>query len=720
MLKNKAWLLVLWWVSIIVIWVVANYVFKWNTFLNDAINTVGNKFSSVVNLWSSKLETDYVWNLNVEFDIPAEKASWKLSMKWIQVASLDKNLKGKFAIQSIDWQLVWAPITWISIKDLDFTVDEEKIYFKIDSNSLKSVLSNPWMSWNQLVTKYIDALKAWKYLYVNWAAKNLKMLGKLWENELVKLLVVAMATWNPSYYLEKNGFEKKFRDKYLVKWAYVNYFEEVKTDWNKKFVKVKESICDDLWAIVKSMWESNPAMRGAEMDPTQCKWTISAMNAMMDWKLYVQQEWSKESIVYEWMFNLNIAYWDWKLDIFKVQMQSFGSIDYSSNKLKIDIVPEMLKYQWHDLAIKWDIDFANKATWTLWLTYKLASWSGEQSMWNWEANIVFNLDKWSIKDWTATAKIESNWAVLNIDWKWDSKAWNLTANVKVAEQEMWNLSFKYEWKSVDFVVTVPSAWLNINFKTVEKDWKLDITSNSKMLLPEWEFSLDINWNVQATDSNWNAIKSFDITTTFKNDTMQLNWTLKTKYQDWKLESSINVGQATSKAEFTLNWDLTKNKIDLKFDGKWMQDDKQIWVAQWNIKYENTASWSKNVFKWNVDFTLDWQKIFDIKFDWDYKKWWATYNVPTNYIEFDYEELVNSMMWGMMGWSDFWAWVDYNSSTWADMYYSWMNSLIEEWKGASLMITWDSIMNWSDTSIVTWNSEMSNDNWESTSVETITE
>lgn len=631
MIKNKIWLSILWVVFAAVIWVFANFIFKWNTELNDFLSNFGSRLTSMVTNW--KEDYNYVGNMNVELQIPSEWLSAKVNMKWIQMVSLDKMLKYRFWVDSIDWQISWWAITWFTMKALDFIVNEEKSYFKLDPEFVKKNYPMASMTWNALVTKYMAALEAWKYLLINKADKNLKMLWKLADDELVRMAVIWLATSNPWYYFEKNEFNKKLRAKLLTKGSYKLLFDETKTDWDKKYLKMKESVCELYVSVVEGVQSVNPALAMAAQKPDiqDCKSYVQLINTFTDWKLYVKEVWNQDQIVYEWMFNLNLNYGDWYISSSKLQVSWVWGWDYSNDKLDLNITPELLKASGHDLSIISKLDFNGKTNWNITLNYKSALW---------DANIVVNIADGKLKDWLSKWKIDMSWDVIDLNWQWDSNKWNLDIKLTSAWKDVWGLALKYEWKNVEFKINEITSWFELAFTTKDQDWKLYFDWNIAVKNPILTLNASKKWYM-VFGEKWYNINELDMTWSVDFISMMqpqaVNLKLLLKYANSELTSKLDITEWQTVMNFSLNGKLADKSIDLKLS--W--DGIGTWKLEWNIKYQDAANGDKNLYNWLFDLKLADKLLFSLKIDGDYKSWWASYEIPTNFEPFDYEELIYS-------------------------------------------------------------------------------
>ncbi len=594
-MKTKVLLISLWvllsiwwtWAYLYMSWIIPADINKVPTTISKSKNIENQK--ELIKAQDTEKDDEWYnvkWNFNINLNIPEANTSWNINLNWISYIVDDKWLKSKLWIEKGSLYISWNSI---NIDDLDIITNNENIYMiwyanwevnweKFDTKTIS------WASINEISKQILDIINWWKYIHINNADRYYKILPNVAKTSLWKTFLTALWTSNPNYYLSKNKFWENISQDLFKKWNYEMIFTWYVVSW-KTYLKFKDSICD--------LYDTIPEL--STQKDTCIDW-IKWINNLTDKKIELIVEWDKETIKYEWVFNLLLTYWNWKLETWNIQIPWFGKISYNKNILDINIIPEVLKMQKEDLSITWKIDFNSWANWNLYITYKWNLWTSNFDM-------IF-------KDW----KIESsNWNI-NIKDSNGQLIWKLIYKNWIFKLNILNRQKSYFWD------TTTDTQLQTNYSgwvlwMALKSWN-DIDLKSKLVMsnnPEWI----IKWKM--IDYN-------------------INWSLK----DWKLNITIN--DINKIPLFSTRWIFKKDKIDLDMDIYLMFKQKLIinTINSWdntNINWSLIATWLLINFPMNLNDTdsLSWnglKTLFDIKFSWDFIKWWANYILPTNYETFD--------------------------------------------------------------------------------------
>ena len=560
-------------------------------------------------------------SLNYSFNTKASltiKERWRengfdLEIKNASIISKDSGLKQRIQIEKAELNIIWEDK--ISLSNIDAVSDNEIVYYKWDYGLLAEKFS----------TKLKEILKKWKYAQINNSKPILDILWELWNNELIKELVIWMTTSNSEAYYEKNKTIEKLlttlKTDYLINYVFKDW--EYNEATKKTSLVFNEKLCE-LNAIAKNI---TPYIEKKDCikDLKQANNFLSFINIYKEWDSkagnykFVINQWSavdisvdyKNHIIDKWAFS--IAEPTGKLII----RANWDTNKILSSLVKINIDESWIKANWEIKDWKWKIIISSDKNYEFTLNwfldvseYRLNSYELNWEFWELKLISKANKEKWELKittgkDYSLDINYKDN--IYNLDLK--SK--DINATWKVDKNKLtFNLDAKdYSGKQlakIDLKADY-SSLLNANYSLdldIEKQLKIKSIWNLS------EKKLDIDYVLFKY--NWNKDFSIDFKSDFKEEKISLN--------------AINYGYSLGEFNFDYNkwkikWDFSKYKTKLVY----IWNFKNLWDfdLQAELPEEDPLIkliWKKEdeKYKYNLDITLKWKEFVkwqaEIKFE----------------------------------------------------------------------------------------------------------
>lgn len=527
-------------------------------------------------------EADLNYKLNINWKLRIEKnwtinETWEINIKDLDIVSMDNWLKQRINMWSF----------YLNYKDIlnrNNNIQIEETWIDLISNDEKLYIYMSWgtdsLSKNENIQKIFDIEKAIKinklgeYIMVDNSKLLLDSLWKIWKNELVKELILALSTNNPEAFLEKNWTIEKIQIE-LKKDKIIDYiFEEIQDWWSEEKVhmKIKDWVCENISKFYQTiLWNIYQ-----DQDLTNnCKESIKQINSFM---------WMTWEIYKEW----DIKKWDYKFYIKQWNLINIV-LEYKSNTL-----------------INWDIKYNDSTNWI-----ELSITWDDKKMTSSKLNLNVELNwlkiSWYILNWEWELKIAGNfWWFMNISWSINLE------NYKIKKYEIvWKWETFFEW--TDFsAIWDENAW-KLNFISEIDNtviWKYDLEYN------DWEYRLNI------------VEKSFSLNWSYKKDKFNLKFfnTLESEneswfslyYNHWKIYWNI---KDSNWIENSVNWNYKSIK---EFDLEIINKDTKESTKLSAVKEESKV-------KYLIDINSSFEKI-TVELEIEYAKWSWEYKIPWNYEE----------------------------------------------------------------------------------------
>lgn len=561
-----------------------------------------NKWNEIVSETKITNDLDYNLksNLNVSFD--SEFGEADMILKNFNMISMKKWLIWKlwfdeFSINLVDKEL--SENEGITLKNLDYQLSDWDEYFYIDLDSLKELEEISYQIEDVIPENIYEILSKNKYIKFNRADIIIDNIKEITNDELVFEIIKWLFSWNPEEYFKKSWTLKKVKEKLLNKWSYKLLFEKNYDETLERDVLTfKEDLCNTIVSFSKIAynfeWDN---YSNSDMEIESCKESIKWFNDMLAGNLYLVEEWNNETIIYNWIFELEISYWEWKFNKLLVDSQLVWNIKFDNEWTKVDINPQTLGMLWIQSIIRWDFDKDN--TWKITISYK----DQENNV----GMLAVETKKWKLSQWRLKINSKYYW---NIDWNWDDEKWEITWKIN----NFWTFEWGY-WKN-KFDISADISWLWEAYLRYQKDWDKCILEwsieniikmsfeNSKDLL-----KLDLVWEME-----WQSLN-------IKHDKISKVFDLNANI-GWMFEADIN-GK------------MEKDNVDLKWSASmlmWFEPQ----TFDISILFNNKKEDKNDKFNWSMAVNSWEMKLFSILLNGNAEllKTKDSYKLPDNYENID--------------------------------------------------------------------------------------
>ena len=572
--------------------------------------------------WKDSKKTD---ELNYEFNISwkfQEKNNWEIISSWsLELNNWEIVTKNKWLKQRIKiWKLkVSNTKENIEIKNLDMISDNEKVYYFLEQWFDKIIEQLPETNTTKQAK---EAFNANQYVMIDNSKPLIRVLGDLAKNDLIKKLAISLSTSNPSEYNKQNWVDKELKD-FLTSDKLLDY---IFLDWEydsfskKTPLTINPKICNDyapvIENIIKEVQENNDLWLGMIWDLWKdCSTSISKINIILPMLMKAYKSWD----IKNWNFTLSISQWN------------IADINVVYKNHKINTWYTYLNNPDNSISLKinWDKDKIISSIFKV--DYSIDN--------KYENSRI----KWVITNWTWKITLNSNsmwlitnWNILFKDYKLEN--YNINSNWW---NDFYKIKFTANWNL--------EAW-NINWSVTEWDeetWKIKLNYTKDTFLLDWfndEAIFKVNYKKDNLDLYLMTKHPYtwkkDLETAFNYKDWIIDWYLKEKHSDinikWNIynihDYNIEIKENNSNSKLSLKWEKTSLK-SAKHNFIYNENWEDIFSGRLNlkatkIKWFNTIKWSLNLNNIKKNEEL----IIDLGFD--YKKWWAKYNLPENFKEID--------------------------------------------------------------------------------------
>lgn len=602
---------------------------SWVSSTNKKENSNSSSSNSESNKLQSKTSGDiqsYEWDLMMSFK-NWDTNSVLYDLKWIKIKFAEDRLSQEISVNtgSVKTNIQWSEEMYATLNNVWIIINDYFVFIKWKINW-------KWSDWTEFdstnpssmnvsdetALNALNALKDWWFVWIDQSKQRKTMFENLAKTKYWSLVLEAISTQNPYWYLKKYNFFKDMSNELFNVWSYELFFEWNEWENWETVLSLKPEVCDTFWWLFQMQWWLEPSF-----DSESCKQSIEQFNMSTEWSIILKQEWDKESISYEWLFKFNVEYWNWKLLWLNFNMQWVWIIEFRNNMLNIDINPDMLRAMMNELTIKWKIDFSNKANWNFDLNYGwqfwtvkvskiFKDWKIEKMEWNWKLNLMIAQLEFatSYNEWVFKLTFDFSiwspfgwWTTNQLMWSVEIWGGNLKISIKESENSVYNLMIEKWWN-----------WIYNIASSLKDTWRDIFEIKCKLWFNDWFLeSMNLNWST---------------------DMYKITWTLK----DWNLE--MRAYESTSWDDiFTVSWKLLKNETKLKGDIMWMSTfetdinwdiNLSEWIVNidWNIIANDNINNEKNVIEFKMDFRESGDNIIAIPSDFTEIDWsMFQYNFP---------------------------------------------------------------------------------------------
>lgn len=551
--------------------------------------------------------------------------SWKIDIIDGKILSTHKGLQQRVQLWSVDVNVNSKNNEEnYSLKNLDLVSNNEKVYFFLEEGmDMYTNLMKDIQIPSQLHSKIEPIFKSGSYVMVDNAKPLLNIFGNLTENELMRELLIGLATSNPQAYYQSNWTDQKIAE-YLSSDEILNYIfseGETNTVTNQTPLSLNTAICNDYAPVVlrfvndfyASVGIDMGSMSPEEMIPI-CEQQIVTVNTYLPMILQISKEgdiinWNYSFIMAQWnMFSTKISYKNnvldtWYTSIQDPKQQFSGTINGDkkwvlSSNLKINFeTPE----------------------WTL--SGSIIDWTWKISI-QWEQEDIYKIDwiiefqKYIVTNYDITWNMDQFWTTIDLIAKWNLKKGDIKYSIKQWEQELIKLALDYLWLEHNLDIHADTMKLS----SVFKDKKYDLSYQNEWYYGEKE-EMIISYN--AWKINWSMIDS--------NMDINIDWDFNS-YSDFKISLLDNKHGDNVKISWT--WDLDSNLIyTYEWENEWVKGVEI--VAKLNKTKENWSTVLNLQLEWGLlNKTNKIKEWMNLDLSIGYQEGKAEYKIPTNVEELD--------------------------------------------------------------------------------------
>ncbi len=404
--------------------------------------------------------------------------------KW-EILSQDSGLQQRIKIESFNAKMVEnnTPSS-IEIKDLDIISNYQDIYMYLWEAWIKSDFLSQLIEENVSdfpLKTWLEQSGSWKYIMIDNAEPIINIFWKLAENEILKEVVVGLATSNPQAYYEKYNTNKQLlsyfqSDKFL---DYIFTTNELNDITKTASLQINNQVCLDysevIISAIKDIPEFNTIIWNDSNNDIQqtCSMVIEQINSLLPMFMKITKTWDIEngnftfSIIQGNIVNIEIVYSNhnistWFVDIKSPNEDVALTIQWNKNKIlssimNFDINIQGFQIIWSIIDGKGEVKISGE----------------EKDMYTLNGNIIFH--KYIPTSYDIVANYDYFGMKADAIAKWNLISWAINILATQGEDQLLKADISYKAKQHN--INILSDFINISsiyspkkYSYVQSDW----------------------------------------------------------------------------------------------------------------------------------------------------------------------------------------------------------------------------------------------------------